>query len=298
MGSTMIKTGAMNKIKAKPPRALGSKKGKASGEPLVALFLTWFMPGVGHLYLGRLAQALVAFVVVEGLFFLGLFLSDGMLLEYLYPELRGTFAAALTPEAGNLGGLLWQVRSYGYGPGFPRPWPAQMNLGVLLTASSGILNLILMCHAHTLARFDQAGGRLPESGDSSNASRWVLLTWICPGLGHWLQGRRRRGVLIFLGLVGLFVLGSTLAEGTNLIRERHFYYWSGQFLLGGPALLAEAFWSRGPVTGPVSYEDAGLVIGCVAGMLNVLAMLDAYSPAEASSEDSGEEASQVTGGPA
>ncbi|MBJ01524.1 MAG: hypothetical protein CMK00_01495 [Planctomycetes bacterium] len=250
-----------------------STRDTGAGVPLVALVLTWFIPGSGHLYLRRTGQALVAFILVEGLFFLGLALSDGMLLEYLYPELRGTFAAALTPEAGNLGGLLWQVRNYGYGPGFPRSWPPHMELGVLLTAASGVLNLILMCQVHTLASGGQGDGE-------ANPSRWVLLTWLCPGLGHWLQGRRGRGLTIFLALGGLFLLSTILADGTNLVRERHFYYWSGQFLLGGPVLLVELIWERVAVSGPVVYEDAGLVIGCVAGMLNVLAMLDAYAPAE------------------
>jgi hypothetical protein len=240
--------------------------------------------------LRRTTQALLAFLLVEGLFFLGLHLSDGMLFEYLYPELRGSFAAALTPEAGNLGGVLWQIRTYGYGPGFLRPWPPHMGLGVLLTATSGILNMILMCQVHTMAHRSLDRGASPRL----NPSLWVLLTWICPGLGHWLHGRRRRALAVFLALVGLFVLGTFLADGTNLDRERHFYYWSGQFLLGGPALIAEALSNHAPVTGPVPYEDAGLVIGCVAGLLNALAMLDAFAPADRSHESATAPAGKVT----
>ena len=36
-----------------------------------------------------------------------------------------------------------------------------------------------------------------------------------------------------------------------------------------------------PVTAPIEYADVGLLFGCVAGLLNVLAMLDVYGHAEA-----------------
>ena len=34
------------------------------GEPTVAALLTWFVPGAGHLYLGKLRTALVGFLVI------------------------------------------------------------------------------------------------------------------------------------------------------------------------------------------------------------------------------------------
>ncbi|MSR63661.1 MAG: hypothetical protein EXS08_14615 [Planctomycetes bacterium] len=101
-----------------------------------------------------------------------------------------------------------------------------------------------------------------------------------PGLGHWLQGRRLRAALVFLLLVGLFAGGTFLAQGANLSRERHFYYWSGQFLIGGPALLAEALSGHPLVAGEIPLGDVGLLYACMAGLLNVLAMLDVFSVAE------------------
>jgi hypothetical protein len=82
-------------------------------------------------------------------------------------------------------------------------------------------------------------------------------------------------------LIALFAVGTALAEGTNLSRERHFYYWAGQFVLGGPALLAELVWGGARVTHDIPYVDAGLVFGCVAGLLNVLAMIDVFGYGEA-----------------
>ena len=262
--------------------AQGTKK--HAGEPLsgkdpnIATLLTWLIPGAGHLYLGNFVFAILAFLVVDGIFLLGFTLSGGATVEFLDPELRGRFALVLTPEAGNLGGLLWTVNETGF-PNLssaPRAWPKWVMEGGLLTALAGILNIIVMVRANLDARTtnqQRAGGLSPAA--------LVGLAWLVPGLGHFFQGRRLRALVIFVLLVGAFALGTYLAEGSNLSRERHFYYWSGQFFLGLPALLTEIVSGRPPVTGSLPFADVGLTFGCIAGLLNVLAMLDVYRFAEA-----------------
>jgi hypothetical protein len=246
-----------------------------AGDPNVAALLTWFLPGAGHLYLGRAVPALLAFVVIEGLYALGWLLSDGRVLEFLDPELRGPMATLLTPEIGNLGALILQNKLVGFGAGEPSPFPSLALLGGFLTAVSGILNACLMCHAHVLARTG-----MKTKGVGRSPALYVAAAWLCPGLGHWLQGRRLRAAIVFVMLIGLFVWGTLLCEGTNLSRERHFYYWSGQFLLGLPAFLAEVVSGRPPVTHDMRFVDVGLLYGCLAGLLNVLALLDVYGVAE------------------
>jgi TM2 domain-containing membrane protein YozV len=256
---------------------IASSKPEQTRDPNLAALLTWFIPGAGHLYIGKPLFGLAAFAVVQGLYLVGLRLSDGMLLEYLEPDLRGPFAGALTPEAANVGALIWHMRHYGFGPGFPRPWPPHMAWGVWLTAISGILNVCLMVRAHVDARL-QSERSVPGA---RSPAVFVLIGWLVPGLAHILQGRKLRGAIIFVLLVGLLVLGTQLAEGSNLDRERHFYYWAGQFLAGAPVMLLEAVKGRGAVTGDIAYADAGLVFVCLAGLLNVLALMDAYVYAEA-----------------
>jgi TM2 domain-containing membrane protein YozV len=245
---------------------------KKRADPNVATFLTWFVPGAGHLYAGRLGLGLAIFAIVEGLYFLGLNLSQGMSFQYLDLELRTRAATVLTPEFGNLGGMLWQMNQYGFGD--LRPWPEHVRIGSWLAAISGMANVVAMAHVHLLARTNKLAL-------STKPALGIALTWICPGLGHFMQGRRLRGALVFVLLIGLFVVGTLLAEGSNLSRERHFYYWSGQFLLGLPALVAELAWGDMHVMHDISYVDAGLVFGCVAGLLNVLAMIDVYAFSEA-----------------
>lgn len=244
------------------------------GQANVAAVLTWLIPGAGHLYLGRFGYGLALFALIEGLYFLGLELAGGMSFEFLDAELRTVVAPLLSPEAGNLGGILWQMKTYGFGAGHLRPWPEHIVLGSALSAASGVLNAFAMVHAHTLAR-------VSKPSDATRPVLSTLLAWVCPGLGHVHQGRTARGAIVFVLLVGMFALGSFLAEGSNLSRERHFYYWAGQFLLGGPALAAEALLGAGQVTRDIPYVEAGLVFGCVAGMLNILAMIDVYGYGEA-----------------
>jgi hypothetical protein len=249
------------------------------GDPSLAALLTWMIPGAGHLYLKQPVLALSGFVVVAGLYLLGLELSHGMAFEFLQPDLRGPFAGALTPEAANLGALVWHMRHFGYGLSEPRPWPEHIHLGAWLTAVSGMLNACLMVRAHVDARTQpgvRRGVRHPASV--------VLLGWLLPGLGHFVQGRRLRGGIVFALLVGLLALGTVLAEGSNLDRERHFYYWGGQFLAGAPAMVLEAIAGGRPVRGELPYVDAGLVFASLAGLLNVLALLDAYGWADGHGE--------------
>src|SRR5262245_28083847 len=85
------------------------------GDASVAVLLTWFLPGAGHLYLGRPGLAALIFVVVEGLYALGWFLCSGRGFEYLDPELQGPLATLLTPEAGNLGAMLLHLKVSSFG---------------------------------------------------------------------------------------------------------------------------------------------------------------------------------------
>ena len=244
--------------------------------PDFAAILTWFVPGAGHVYLGKALFGLAAFAAVQALYLIGIRLSEGRLFEFLEPDLQSSVAGGLSPEVGNLGALVWHMKAYGFGPGMPRPWPAHIHLGSWLTAASGMLNACLMLHVHILAR--RRGG----AGDASlRPAVQVLASWLVPGLGHALQRRFARAAVVFVLLVGLFALGTALAEGSNLDRERHFYYWGGQFLLGVPAMIAEGLHGHARVTRDIPYVDAGLVMACLAGLLNVLALLDVFGQAEA-----------------
>lgn len=239
----------------------------------MAVLLTWFLPGAGHVYLGQVATGALYFVVLEALYVLGWWLTGGRTFEYLDPELQGPFATLLTPEAGNLGAMLMHLKVSGFGLSEPIPFAPLAVYGYTLTALSGTFNLFAACHAHAAARGARPARRL-------HPLTLLAAAWALPGLGHWLQGRRLRAGIVFALLVGLFVLGTTLAAGTNLSRERHFYYWSGQFLLGLPAIVAEFLGGDARVSSELPRLDVGLLYASMAGLLNVLAWLDVFGVAE------------------
>lgn len=239
---------------------------------------TWLVPGAGHFMLGKQRTALIAFAVIQGLYVLGFVLSEGMFLQVLPPEMRGRFAGALTPEAGNLGALLLHAKQVGFGDGVPRKFPDGLHLGMMLTSAAGILNLLLASRAHFDAR--ALSGSTIE-GAAKDPGHCVLFGWLVPGLGHVLQGRKARGLIAFVLVVGLFGLGTFLAEGVNLDRTRHFYYWAGQAFLGPVAFLTEMANGHSMMEVRPEYGDAGVMLASIAGMLNVMLMLDVYGYSEA-----------------
>lgn len=140
-----------------------------------------------------------------------------------------------------------------------------------------------------------------------NPAKAALLGWLVPGLGHFYQGRTGKGILYAVCIIGLYTLGLILGEGkvvywtwTNPLAnsERFRISFLFQAPVGLPALLALAqsilkwfgeqpiFW--GFLAEPTQNVVNGLhprlgklveiawVYTTVAGLLNVLAIYDAY----------------------
>ena len=143
--------------------------------------------------------------------------------------------------------------------------------------------------------------------------RAAVLGWILPGLGHASLGDRRRGLLVGGGVLGLF-LGGLLIGGLDVVDRREDHLWflaqagagpvawvadyananlvaSGRFgeLLEAPHPNPMA--PRGTVVEVSSLKslahpnEMGTLFAAMAGLMNVVAVLDAMSrrPAEAAS---------------
>lgn len=125
-----------------------------------------------------------------------------------------------------------------------------------------------------------------------------VLGWICPGMGHIRNGDVRRGRLIMLGIFGLFLTG-VLVGGLDCVDRREDGLWFVAQAGTGPiAFLADAL-NTGllksgkmgtllPMTAPNgamlqvssfksvgSVNDVGTLFTAMAGLLNVVALLDA-----------------------
>ncbi|MFW6032866.1 MAG: DUF6677 family protein, partial [Phycisphaeraceae bacterium] len=72
--------------------------------------------------------------------------------------------------------------------------------------------------------------------------RWnptsALAGWLVPGLGHLLLGEKRRGIILLVTILALWV-GGLLLGGVGVIdRQTHHYWFFGQVLVA-PTLLIE-----------------------------------------------------------
>ncbi len=135
----------------------------------------------------------------------------------------------------------------------------------------------------------------------------ALLAWLVPGLGHIYQRRYGKGVLYAVCILSLFFAGLVMGEGKIVYwrwvnpmsnPEKFCLYYLGQFFVGLaslPALVQGtlAYYGRDPILGGLMAEppmnvlnglhprlgklvEIGSMYTAVAGLLNILAIYDAY----------------------
>ncbi len=125
-------------------------------------------------------------------------------------------------------------------------------------------------------------GAASAARDPSRDVAAVLLAWVWPGLGHLFLGRRGKGLVLMGAIVVLFVLGVSMNSGLQLhvgLDDPLAVLFSlAQMGIGAPYVLARLIgYGDGLVTSP-SFEY-GNTFTAVAGLLNVLVMLDALDTA-------------------
>ena len=102
--------------------------------------------------------------------------------------------------------------------------------------------------------------------------------WLVPGAGHMIQKRWIRGLLLFLSIVTLFLLGLAMqgriykANGGDILDMLGFI---GDVGAGGLYILTLANnWGQGAIA--YATADYGTKFMIVAGLLNFIAVADAY----------------------
>ena len=102
--------------------------------------------------------------------------------------------------------------------------------------------------------------------------------WLIPGAGHMIQKRWIRGLLLFVSIVTLFLLGLAMqgriykANGGDILEMLGFI---GDVGAGGLYILTLANdWGQGAIA--FATADYGTKFMIVAGLLNFIAVADAY----------------------
>jgi len=102
--------------------------------------------------------------------------------------------------------------------------------------------------------------------------------WLIPGAGHMIQKRWIRGLLLFVSIVTLFVLGLAMqgriykANGGDILDILGFIGDVGAGALYIVTLAAD--WGQGAIA--FATADYGTKFMIVAGLLNFIAVADAY----------------------
>ncbi len=141
-----------------------------------------------------------------------------------------------------------------------------------------------------------------------NPKTAAFLAWLVPGLGHVYQGRMGKGILYAGCILSLYAVGFAMGEGkivywrwVNPLHnpDKFCLYYLGQFFVGLPALPALIqgtlqYLGHAPIFGGImavpdpnvinglqvrpgsKFIEIGSIYTAVAGLLNVLAIYDAY----------------------
>lgn len=252
-------------------------------------FAMGFVPGLLQYRLGQTTRAAVAFVGCTALFFAAWTIVGERLLYWslgdpaadtLGSRVLGfiAFPELLNAPAYLIGSLL----AFDDTPTalrlqrMPRDFE---HLAAWLTGASGMLAAFWAAAGHWQLRLRRDGGEAPPK-PIADPALCAALSWLVPGLGHAKAGQRDKGLLMGVAVLLVFAIGMVASGGHGVDRADASVWWMAQNLFGGGSLFAAL------VTGPLERASEpmdlqmGVVLTCVAGLMNLVVMVDAYTVAE------------------
>ncbi len=261
--------------------------------PFQAVLLSLFVPGSAHVLMGRTVRGVVALVSCVGLFFIGYsILEDRLWLFRWFPPFDflalffKVFPLHLWPEWPNLGctmiaSFLQQSSSDPIiGPNLQRamylPVPYEQ-FGFFCTASSGVLSAIWSTEAYLLASHHDE----PERFRAAHPTTVALASWFLPGSGHYLVGQKDKGLLVGGAVIIMFIAALMFSGGHAVDRVDSPAYFIGTALFGAGTLFACLVTAPLELSAPLpSFYECGATLALVAGLMNLVVILDAYTIAE------------------
>jgi hypothetical protein len=263
-----------------------------SMSPRTAVWISFVLPGLAHVSLGHAKRAGLAFVSCVAMFAIGAAMLGPRLWHFEFSSGSGfvPIGLSLLPDSFNFGPTLvaWLLRE---------PWTIDLqrlvrapvegeHLWLFLTGASGVLSILWASDAHWLARRNLAQtAAIPPTAPTTPTqvplpATMAIWSWIVPGSAHARLGQRDKGMLLGACVLVVFVLGMWFSRGHAVDRELLAAWWLGDVLFGSGTLFASL------VTAPMHYEsvpsehDLGFALTCVAGLMNLIVMIDAYTIAE------------------
>jgi hypothetical protein len=108
-----------------------------------------------------------------------------------------------------------------------------------------------------------------------------LAAWALPGLGHWLLGQRSRAIVLFVTIMLTYWTGIAVGGVRYTIDPTGNRLWFVAELGAGPQGIAAylATMHREPPAVPWPDSDIAVIYAGVAGLLNMLVILDAIGRA-------------------
>ncbi len=136
-----------------------------------------------------------------------------------------------------------------------------------------------------------------------------LLSWILPGLGHLYLGHRARGLILLITICATFWTGIFIGGSAATVNPHSRKAWFiAQLGTGGNTLAAYALTAStlrrltpapaedSPFLGHWLSADVGVHYTGIAGLLNLLVILDAMARADGSGSRESGRAQEVKGG--
>ena len=131
----------------------------------------------------------------------------------------------------------------------------------------------------TVHQDQQAGppaGREPSNVKGKNPLLGLIMAWLVPGAGHYYLGRRGKAVYYFLLITITFFLGTVLADFCNVNIDRFPWHYAGEIFYGSATLAVQQVTRDFKVEAFNRFLDYGTLITTVAGLLNIVVMVDFF----------------------
>ncbi len=112
------------------------------------------------------------------------------------------------------------------------------------------------------------------------------LAWVLPGLGHIYLGFRRRGLILMVVIALTYWGGVAIGGVSSTVQPTQRTAWFLAQICAGSHTVAAYLWGQGErrhhpeVEAGFVAQDVGVIYSGVAGLLNVLIILDALASAD------------------